>query len=301
MVTEFIAMNCKIVLADFSPELQKEIELIIKKFEQTASRFIHDNTLDRMNKISPNIPIVLDDIMAELLNQSLEISRKSSYYVNPFHGETMKVIGYTHSFGKHFEPVFESEKQINRFIKDKEPIVQLNKQIIMKTAAFSFDFGGFGKGFIVDHCKKLLLANGCKKGLINAGGDLTVINSRTVGIEHPRLTGKDMVRLEISDCSLATSGKNFRKWESNGNHYHHILNGLTGEPAKNGVLQASVIAKTTIIAETVAKLFCILPFEHAKKLVKKEFPMVSYFVYFDNDQLAIGGDYSLYQKMEVIQ
>ncbi|WP_338450581.1 FAD:protein FMN transferase [Niallia oryzisoli] len=179
------------------------------------------------------------------------------------------------------------------------PIEQIASQWIIKKRDFSFDFGGFGKGYIVDKTIELFVKENVKNALVNAGGDLYAIGRHRVGIEHPLLQGKDMMRFYIEDLSLATSGKNFRKWSSNGRKYHHIVDGRTGDVADNGVLQASAIARTVMEAETISKVFCILPFEEATALVTKQFSNFAYFVYFDNSQMAVGGNSKLYSDLEV--
>jgi FAD:protein FMN transferase len=298
--TEFRAMNCTIKLEGMDREVQLEIKQKIREFEQNTSRFIPDNYLSYLNSRAQNVPILLDETFANLLDQSLTLTRKTDYYVHPFMGDNMREIGYTSSFHENYEPIFEEgEFAIKEF--REEPIERLSEKWLIKKRDFSFDFGGFGKGYIIDQIKKQLLQKGSNHALINAGGDLTVIGSYEVGIEHPILMGKDMMRFVIKDCALATSGKNYRKWEKDQTSYHHILNGRTGEPAQNGVLQASVIADNVMEAETAAKLLCILPFEEAKAMLSVRFPKIAYFIYFENNQIAIGGDKGLYERLEVAQ
>lgn len=297
---ELKSMNCTIKLEGMDKEVQLEIEHMIREFEQNTSRFIPENYLSYLNSRALNVPILLDETFVELLDQSLTLARKAEYYVHPFLGDNMREIGYTSSFHENYEPIFQ-EMKLPKLKFSEEPIERLTDRWMIKKRDFSFDFGGFGKGYIVDKTKKLLLEKGSNHALINAGGDLSVIGTYDVGIEHPLLMGKDMMQLAIKDCSLATSGKNYRKWQNNLTTYHHILNGKTGEPAHNGVLQASVIAKTVMEAETAAKLLCILPFEEAKALLSLRFPKLAYFVYFSNHQIAIGGDTSLYESLEVAQ
>jgi thiamine biosynthesis lipoprotein len=281
-------------------EVQLEIEQMIREFELNTSRFIPDNYLSYLNNRALNVPILLDETFVELFDQSLTLARKADYYVHPFMGDNMREIGYTSSFHENYQPIFEEGKfAIKEF--SIEPIERLSDKWLIKKKDFSFDFGGFGKGFIIDQVKKLLLQKGLNRALINAGGDLTVIGNYEVGIEHPILMGKDMMKFVIKDCALATSGKNYRKWEKDRSAYHHILNGRTGEPAQNGVLQASVIAKSVMEAETAAKLLCILPFEDAKALLSMRFPKIAYFIYFENNQIAFGGDTTLYEELEVAQ
>jgi FAD:protein FMN transferase len=299
-MTEFKAMNCTIKLEGMDKEVQLEIEHMIREFELNTSRFIPENYLSYLNNRALNVLILLDETFVELFDQSLTLARKADYYVHPFMGDNMREIGYTSSFHENYQPIFEEGKfAIKEF--SIEPIERLSDKWLIKKKDFSFDFGGFGKGFIIDQVKKLLLQKGLNRALINAGGDLTVIGNYEVGIEHPILMGKDMMKFVIKDCALATSGKNYRKWEKDQSAYHHILNGRTGEPAQNGVLQASVIAKSVMEAETAAKLLCILPFEDAKALLSMRFPKIAYFIYFENNQIAFGGDTTLYEELEVAQ
>ena len=300
METIFKAMNSTIKLEGMDQNVQLEIEQMFHDFEQKASRFIPNNPLSFMNNSPMDVPVYLDETVADLLDQSLKLSRKAEYYVHPFLGDAMTAIGYTNSFHDQYQPVFKERKFAEKQF-FQESIERLSKRWIIKKKNFSFDFGGFGKGYIVDQAKKLLLEKNTSRALINAGGDLTVVGTYDVGIEHPKLMGKDMMRLSITDCALATSGKNYRKWMKENTEYHHILNGLTGKSAFNGVLQASVVAKTALTAETAAKILCILPFEQAKALLYKNFPQIAYFVYFENDQIAIGGDKSVYESLEVAQ
>jgi FAD:protein FMN transferase len=297
---EFRAMNCTIKLGGMNKQVQLEVEQMIHEFEQNTSRFIPNNYLSYLNNRALNVPIHLDESFVDLLDQSLTLARKADYYVHPFMGDNMREIGYTSSFYENYKPIFEEGRfAIKEF--SEEPIERLSDMWLIKKRDFSFDFGGFGKGYIIDQIKKLLLKKESSHALINAGGDLTVIGAYEVGIEHPILMGKDMMKLVIKDCALATSGKNQRKWGKDQAAYHHILNGRTGELAHNGVLQASVIANTVMEAETASKLFCILPFEDAKALLSIRFPKIAYFIYFQNNQIAIGGDTTLYERLEVAQ
>lgn len=293
---EFTAMNSTIKLLGIEAPLQEKVQQMFLQFEQTASRFLPDNLLSDLNRSPLGIPVYLEENLADLLEKSLLLSRKVNYTVHPFIGDVMKSIGYTSSFSTDFSPEMAS-LQPARFL--EEPIEQIASRWIIKKREFSFDFGGFGKGYIVDKTIELLVKENFKHALVNAGGDLYAVGRHQVGIEHPVLQGKDMMRFYIEDLSLATSGKNIRKWSSNGRKYHHLVDGRTGGVADNGVLQASAIARTVMEAETISKVFCILPFEEAKALVTNQFSNFAYFVYFDNSQIAVGGNSKLYSDLEV--
>lgn len=295
---EFKAMNSTIKLLGIEPAMQCKLKELFSQFEQKASRFIRNNELEYMNKSPLHVPVHVDETLADLLEKSLQLSRKVDYYVHPFIGDAMKSIGYNHSFHLEYIPTFEkNDSWTEDFF--EEPIEQLTSRWIIKKRHFSFDFGGFGKGYIVDQARKLLVQENINNALINAGGDLTAIGKHQVGIEHPMLIGTDIMKLYIENHAMATSGKHYRKWRDGHNFVHHIVNGQTGKVANNHVVQASVIAKTVMEAETIAKIFCILPLVQAKALIYEKFPKTAYFLYLINDQMIVGGDATLYEKLEV--
>ncbi|WP_251521821.1 FAD:protein FMN transferase [Robertmurraya korlensis] len=289
-------MNSTIKLKGMNQALQNYLMNDFTTFERKASRFISENELDFINNSPLHVPVFLEETIADLFERSMQLSRKVDYYVNPFLGDAMKSIGYTASYTTDYSPVFKDSTS-RGFV--NEPYELLAKQWMIKNEDFFLDFGGFGKGYTVDRAKEYLLKEGLTEAIVNAGGDLAVIGTQQVGIEHPVITGKDMMRFFLTDLSMATSGKNYRKWSNGNQTIHHIVNGQNGQVATNNVLQATAIARTTMEAETISKLFCIVPFEQAKKIVFKKFPYTAYIVYFHNHQVTVGGDTTLFEKLEV--
>ncbi|WP_433746409.1 FAD:protein FMN transferase [Falsibacillus pallidus] len=295
---QFRAMNSTVKLTGLTPSMETGIKDFILQFEQDASRFIPGNLLYHINQSPAGVPVFLERTLADLLQKSMILAKKTGYVVHPFLGEEMKAIGYQDSFHEGYQPSVQAKLSTKNDLFEI-PFHYLSRQWIMKKREFSFDFGGFGKGYIVDRAMERLMDSNLGSAMINAGGDLAVIGRHQVGIEHPFLKGKDMLRFEICDRALATSGKTYRKWLKEDEPIHHLLHGHTGEVANNGVLQASVVANTVMEAETIAKVFCILPFEEAKTLLKKAFDSFAYFIYFDHHEIAVGGNSSLYEHLEV--
>jgi thiamine biosynthesis lipoprotein len=62
----------------------------------------------------------------------------------------------------------------------------------------------------------------------------------------------------LGRCGVATSGRNYRRWQRGGAWKHHIIDPRTGEPAETDVLSATVIAPTVLEAEVAAKVVLIL-------------------------------------------
>ncbi|MEJ2353961.1 MAG: FAD:protein FMN transferase, partial [Anaerolineales bacterium] len=64
--------------------------------------------------------------------------------------------------------------------------------------------------------------------------------------------------LRLGRCGVATSGRNYRRWQRGGAWKHHIIDPRTGEPAATDVLSATVIAPTVLEAEVATKVVLIL-------------------------------------------
>lgn len=295
MTHTFTAMNAAIMSNGLSCEQERKLQAMFKGFEERASRFIPGNPVDELNQLPADVPVFLDATIADLLEKSLILTRKVGYMVNPFMGRSMKAIGYTASFHESYAPEVSGEPARGFTY---EPMEWLSKKWILKLEDFHFDFGGFGKGYIADRAREMLTRENVTEALVNAGGDLVAIGRHRVGIAHPKLPGKDMIKLVIEDLAIATSGNHHRRWSHEGEDYHHILNGRTGEVATSDVVQSTVIASSAMEAEVVAKLFCILPYEEAKREAVK-FPDAAYFVYLNDDRVAAGGNKGLYSAMEV--
>ncbi len=62
----------------------------------------------------------------------------------------------------------------------------------------------------------------------------------------------------IARGGVATSGRDYRRWQRDGAWQHHILDPRTGQPAATDVLSATVIAPTAREAEAAAKAALIL-------------------------------------------
>ena len=90
------------------------------------------------------------------------------------------------------------------------------------------DLGGIGKGFAVERAACTLAAAGpC---LVNAGGDLAVRGGPwPVGLE----TADGAITLELDSGAIATSGRDRRRWRRAGQEQHHLIDPMTGAPARS--------------------------------------------------------------------
>ena len=153
--------------------------------------------------------------------------------------------------------------------------VKINKRlgtIFLPNADMQLDFGGIAKGYIAQWVINYLKANGIQQALADAGGDIVMsgppLNQQgwLIGVNLPETTD-DLLnkKLQLSNCSVATSGDVYQFIEYKGVKYSHIINPLTGYGVTN-LRNVTIVAKTGATADWLATACSILPIQEAKQL-----------------------------------
>jgi thiamine biosynthesis lipoprotein len=135
--------------------------------------------------------------------------------------------------------------------------------IVSRPPGLRFDLGGVGKGWLAD--RALHLMSNWPSALIDADGDLAIScapgNCWEIGIDDPREPDSQLAFLRFQVPSrgaparwgLATSGTSIHRWTVAGVKTHHLIDPRTGRPAVTDIVQATVIAGSTLRAEALAK------------------------------------------------
>ncbi len=126
---------------------------------------------------------------------------------------------------------------------------------ITRPAGVQLDSGGLAKGLFADVLGERLSTHECFA--IDCAGDLTIGGSastvREINVESP-FDGSVLHTFERSHTGVATSGIGRRSWlDADGRPAHHLLDPSTGSPAFTGVVQATALAPSALLAEVYAK------------------------------------------------
>jgi len=127
------------------------------------------------------------------------------------------------------------------------------------------DSGGIGKGLLADLVAAILRDH--PTYAVDCCGDISIGGSagreRTVLVDDP-FGGDPVHELSLSRGAVATSGIGRRCWPGpDGRPAHHILDPRTGRPAFTGIVQASAVAPSALLAEVYAKAALLSGPEHA--------------------------------------
>ena len=126
---------------------------------------------------------------------------------------------------------------------------------VIRPPGVKIDSGGIAKGLVAD-----LLADRLREHrtyAVDCCGDVRIGGSagleRRVHVDDP-FGGGPIHELKLRDGAVATSGIGRRCWlDAGGGAAHHILDPASGEPAFTGIVQATALAPSALLAEVLAK------------------------------------------------
>ena len=154
----------------------------------------------------------------------------------------------------------------------------------------AIDVGAIAKGYIADRVKSYLKDNGVKHAVIDLGGNVLLIGSKTdgskynIGIQKPfSETGEPITSIKVADKSVVTTGIYQRYFEANGKIYHHILDPHTGYPCENTLYSDTIITNSSLTADALSTTCYLMGYEAANKLVDQLDNVDAVFITNDNE------------------
>ncbi len=231
-------------------------------WEESLSRFQPESELNRLNR-SNSRAFKTSRVLWQVLQLSLNTARESEGLITPEVLGSLEALGYDRSF----ENVWASSNELDftpGAISSRLVEIRLDKSTrsVVLPAGMRLDLGGVAKGWAA--CQAMLRLKKFGPALVNAGGDIAISGALTdgkawpVGIRDPFDPKRDMLTLNLSDRSVATSGRDYHKWFASGIWQHHIIDPRSGAPARTDVMTATVIASGVMRAEMLAKMLFIL-------------------------------------------
>jgi thiamine biosynthesis lipoprotein len=231
-------------------------------WEAALSRFRSDSELSRLNARAGRI-VRVSGVLWEVLQAALTAARRTGGLVTPTGLVALAAAGYDRNFaalpaaGPAATPASAAPLPAWQAVRCIPSL-----QAVQVPAGVRLDFGGIAKGWAADRAARRLAAQA--PALVDAGGDIRVSGPRAngdawpIGAGDPRDADRDLALLALRGGAVATSGRDYRRWQRGGVWQHHILDPRTGQPATTDVLSASVIAPTAVAAESAAKAVLIL-------------------------------------------
>ncbi len=128
-------------------------------------------------------------------------------------------------------------------------------ETILRPPGLRIDSGGIAKGMLADLVGEMLADQ--PAFAVDCCGDMRIGGSsgrpRRIRIGDP-FGGKSLGELALVAGGVATSGIGRRAWiGEDGSPAHHLIDPATGRPAHTGIVQATALAPSALLAEVYAK------------------------------------------------
>lgn len=265
-----------------------KIENILNKYHNLFDTFLdHDiNGLYKLNKQAGNKALVIDKDLMKFLLFSKEMYEVSGGSVNVLMGSITSIWKKAISDKKlpDEDELLSASKHtgIDLLVLDEN-----NNTAYISDENASIDAGALAKGYVCKIIKEELgdILNGYT---INLGGNILIIGEKSdgsnfnVGIEDPFDTNNILLKYELSDVSIVTSGNYERYFESDGIRYHHIIDPSTNYPSQKWA-SVTIIYKDSAICDALSTALFSLDFKKGKEILANYEDIKAVFVDLDGN------------------
>jgi thiamine biosynthesis lipoprotein len=230
----------------------------IRACEGVLSRFEPGSDLSRLNSVSGDW-LTVDVRLVEALGEAVRARIETDGRYDPTILPVLVAAGYDRSFEKLLVrppaalPGWRAGGRID--IDHEHGRARLEEGV-------DVDLGGIGKGFATSRALAAIRREwpGVPGALIDLGGDIAVLGSPPEGgpwriaIADPRIPEGVAGTLALTDCAVATSGRDVRRF---GPGLHHLIDPSTGAVSRVGPLAVTVVAPRPVEAEAHATALAI--------------------------------------------
>ncbi len=244
----------------------------IRRLEELLSTWIPTSDLSRANAEAGRAGVAVSVETLDLLTVSLEIARLTEGAFNVVIGPAVEAWG----FPEH--PRLPQQARLNTI----RPLVDLSQlevneeagTVYLRREGMRVDVGGIGKGFAADMAADVMRQAGATSGVIAISGDIKTFGRMPdgerflFGIQHPRVEGELLGRLELEDEAVSTAGDYQRYFVQDGVRYHHILDPVTLVPARF-CQSVTVVAKDGVWADGLDTGIFVMGPERGMALVER--------------------------------
>jgi FAD:protein FMN transferase len=248
---------------DYADQLFAQLLELTSAFEEQFSRFLPDSELTKFNKQAGQ-SVAVTPAFRKLLMVTKSFSEKTDGLYNPFVLPALQNAGYLGSW-----PNSDKQRPGTNFAKRHLVTIEqleFRDNWAKIPADSALDFGGIGKGYLLDELAEFLASKKVVGYWLSLGGDIICAGYDVEG-QLWRVTIQHAIKLaegvgEITNATgrklaIATSGVTKRQGLKDGQPWHHIIDPRSGRPAQSRILTATVTANSATEADIYAKCIVI--------------------------------------------
>lgn len=230
-----------------------------------------DSAVSRFNRAPPGSWQDLPDDLAHVLDTALSVARKSGGAFDPAAGALVDLWGFGPG-GRRAPPAEDALAEANV----GWGAIERSDRRARRTAAVRLDLSGIAKGFGVDALARALRAFDTNDFLVEIGGELVGAGVKPGGepwwidLEAPPGARIAPLRVALHELAVATSGDYQRFFEADGRRYAHTIDPRTRRPVENGVVSATILHSSCMMADAWATALTVLGPDEGMALAGRE-------------------------------
>lgn len=228
-------------LTDLITNEINRIDNIINPYNQKSEiAIINKKSLEGIKEIE------ISKELSRIFETGLKYSR-----LNPSFDISVRGLIELWGFGIKENQTVPTAKKINEALENidysKLNIITNEDKIFLKLEkSLTFDFGAYGKGYIITKLIEIFKNENIENYLIDYGGDTYAngVNRKgeawVIAIRNPienmeENSEKYLALIKSTNYAIVTSGDYERYFTENGTNYHHIIDAKTGYPSYNSI------------------------------------------------------------------
>ena len=259
-----------LIVGDARPELVRWGVEEIERLEQAWSRFRPSSELSMLNA-STGQPVAVSPIMWVALNRCDHLWRATGGAFDPTVLDALEHWGYDRSFE------LLSASDVPAPSADRAPVpgwgsttLDPDTRTVCLPPGVRIDLGGIGKGLAADLVAEGLVDRGASSACVALGGDIRVAGTApeagwAVPVEDPSA----LFTHTVEGGALAMSTTLIRRWRIGTRDAHHLIDPVSGAPARTGVVAAAVAAEEAWWAEGLAKAAIVSGLDAGAALLRR--------------------------------
>lgn len=242
----------------------------IEQINSVMSDYIVDSELWKLSESSgSNRAFQVSDDMWQILNFSKRINQLSEGAFDITAGPYILLWRKARVI-KRLPDERSMKRAANRVGMDKIMFNDVDKSVKLAVPKMRLDLGGVAKGYAADEALKVLKSEGIEYAMVDGSGDISMT-------AHPEGNWRIFISdshessgffVELSTCSIATSGDTFQNVEIGGKRFSHIVDPKTGIGVTDS-FRVTVIARDGKTADALASSLTVMGPEKGISLVEK--------------------------------
>ena len=277
--------------------LTDKIDAELQAFNLSLNPFNPNSILAKINR---NEEVEVDQWFTEVFHKAMEVSEHSNGMFDVTAAPLINVWGFGFEQMDNISP--EVIDSLRAFVGYRKVRLE-GRHIIKDDPRIILNFSAIAKGYACDVVAALLEREGVENYMVDIGGEIAAKGKNVrgdcwqIGINEPedettllRNEYNEIVRL-CDQCGLATSGNYRNFYIMDGKKYGHTIDPVTGYPADQSILSATIVASDCMTADAYATAFMAMGVEAGCRMAE-QIPEIEYYLIYSGEDGSMQIKYS---------